>query len=151
MLIGSMFEQLACCIHIFVFFLLKKLLFFKLNRSSTDSFLSSPLDFLSRQKLAQFRSIELSGICLDSFSIHRDLWVSSRQNLDNFFNPSSQNSLLFICSIDAQSIELFVLPSTDPQQHLDRFLSIKLSSSGLDRILNSFSFHQEFFLCSLPS
>ena len=41
MLIGSMLEQLACCIHLFVFFLLEKLLFFKLN-----SFLIDPRQIL---------------------------------------------------------------------------------------------------------
>ena len=66
-----------------------------LDRSSTDSYLSSPLDFLSRQKLVQFRSIELFGIHLDSFSTA------------------------------SQSIEV-LLPSTDPQQHLVGFISVKI-------------------------
>ena len=62
-----------------------------LNRSSTDSYLSSPLDFLSRQKLVQFWSIELSGICLNSFSTASRsieklfVWLINSQQL---INPS---------------------------------------------------------------
>ena len=41
--------------------------------------------------------------------------------------------------------------STAFRHILDRFLSIELSSSGLNRILDSFSIHQEFFLCFLSS
>ena len=60
-----------------------------LNRSSTNSYLSIPLDFLSRQKLVHTRSIEISRICLDSSSTASrsiekvSIWpIDSQQNLD---------------------------------------------------------------------
>ena len=84
-----------------------------LDKSSTDSYLSSPLDFLSRQKLVQFRSIELFGIHLDSFS------TASRQLLDpsryfchrQILNNNSMDSFLsrfsaWQISIAPRSIEL---------------------------------------------
>ena len=152
MLIGSMFKQLACCIHIFVFFLLKKLLFFKLNRSSTDSFLSSPSFFFSQQKLLQSRSIKVSGGLVNRFlttsrSIEKlFVWpIDSRQLL----NPSK-------CFCRRQ-----ILDSTSTDELLSRFsarqistdtsihratISIQGLSAKLDFIFSSLSQQKTFSL-----
>ena len=71
-----MFEQLACCINLFVFFLLEKLLFFKLDGFLTDPqqirFYQAPLSsFLDRS----YCNLDPSRF-LDFFSI------DSRQLLD---------------------------------------------------------------------
>ena len=99
-----------------------------LERSLIDLHLSSSSFFFSRQKLEQFQSIELSRICLDSFSIHRETFY-----LANRFSTASQ------------CIEV-LLPSTDPRQHLDRFTSVRIYYST---DLNSFSIHQAmfFYIC----
>ena len=82
-LLRDVFERLKCCldlwlsslldyIHFNVFFLSLKNYFFQarqlLNRSSTDSYLLSLLNFFSRKILSLFQSIKLSGICINSFS-----------------------------------------------------------------------------------
>ena len=119
-LLRDVFERLTCwldlclssllvCIHLFVFFLsLKKLFFIKLDRFSTDSYLSSPLDFFSRQILLHFWSIKLSGLCLDRFLIYQETFCLA----DRF-------------STESWSIkELF--PSTNSRQHLDRFIFVEI-------------------------
>ena len=133
MLIGFMFEQLACCIHLFVFFPSLKNSFSSsstasrqiLDRFSTNSYLSSPSFFLSQQKLMQSRSIEISGLCLDRCStislIHRETFCMA----DRFSTAS-------------RSIEV-CLPSTDSRQHLDRFISVEIQYS-ID--LDSSSIHR---------
>ena len=90
MLIGSMFEQLACYIHLFVFFLSQKTPFLQarrlLNRSSTYFLLSSPSFSFSRKILMDSQSIKLFGFLLDSFfdpSRHFSK-LSIRQILDKF-------------------------------------------------------------------
>ena len=82
-LLRDVFESLKCCLDLcwvacliafisLCFSSLWKIAFYQarqlLDRSSTNCYLSSPLDFFSQQILSLFRSIELSGICLNSFS-----------------------------------------------------------------------------------
>ena len=78
-----------------------------LDRSSTDSYLSSPLDFFSRQILSHIRSIELSRLCLNSFSI-----------------DSRSIKKVSVCLIVVRSIEVS-FPSIDSRQHLNRFWMFK--------------------------
>ena len=78
------------------------------DKSSIDSYLLSPLGFLSRQKLAHTRSIKLSGICLDSFSIHRETFCLA----DRF-------------STESRSIKV-LLQSIDSQEHLDKFIFVEI-------------------------
>ena len=122
MWLGCWFEQLVCCIHLFVFFLSLKNSFLQarqlFDRSTTASYLLSPLDFFSRQILSHIRSIELSGVCLDSFSIHRE----TLRLADRF-------------STKSRSIEE-LLPSTDSRQHLDRFISRHLVLDRSQQLLN---------------
>ena len=101
-------SSLLVCIHLFVFFLyLKKLFFIKLDRFSTGSYLSSPLDFFSRQILLHFRSIKLSGLCLNRFLIHQETFCLA----DRF-------------STESWSIEV-LLPSTN--SYLSRFSARQIS------------------------
>ena len=51
-------SSLLDCIHFYVFPLFEKPIFIKLDSFLTDSYLSRPLDFFSRQILMHFRSIE---------------------------------------------------------------------------------------------
>ena len=83
-LLRDVFESLNCCLDLcwvaclfefisMYFSSLWKTVFYQarqlLDISSTASYLLSLLDFFSQQNLLQFWSIELSGICLDSFLI----------------------------------------------------------------------------------
>ena len=139
MLFGSLVELLPCCIYLLVFFHLENLLFLQtrqlLNRSSTNSFLSSlSFSFLNRSSIdsqsikeytcalcllhsisTAFRSIKIFGFLLNSFSIHQDFWVPVRHILDNFSIHQDKIFVLSVCSIDSQSIETFFLLLTDPQ------------------------------------
>ena len=55
-----------------------------LDKSSTDSHLSSPFFFFSGQKLTQFRSVEISGVFLDNFSMHRETFcLADRSSIDS--------------------------------------------------------------------
>ena len=94
---------MTCLLHssLCVFPLFEKPVFFKLDSFSTDLHLSSPSFFFSWQKLAQSWSIELSGICLDNFSFHRETFYLA----DRF-------------STESWSIEV-LLPSTN--SYLSRF------------------------------
>ena len=72
-------SNLVDCIHIYVFLLFKKLFLsssIALQQISTDNYLSSPLDFFSRQILMHLRSIEVSRFLLDrcstASSIHQE-------------------------------------------------------------------------------
>ena len=136
MLFGSLVELLPCCIYLLVFFHLENLLFLQtrqlLNRSSTNSFLSSlSFSFLNRSSIdsqsikeytcalcllhsisTAFRSIKIFGFLLDSFSIHQDFWVPVRHILDNFFNPSRQN-LCALCLLDRFPIHRDILFAVD--------------------------------------
>ena len=126
-LLRDVFERLKCCldlwlssllncIHFSVFFLSLKNCFYQaqqlLDRYSTDSYLSSLLNFFSRQILSLFQSIELSGICLNSFS-------TDSQSIEK----------VYVWLIAVQSIEVF-LPSTNSRQHLDRFYLSRISVSA---------------------
>ena len=119
MLIGSMFEYLACCIHFYVLFpFLKNLVSSSsiaslqiLNRFS----LSSPSFFFSQQILTESRSIELSGFLLDRISI------ASSIHRAKFWALCPADRFL----TDSRSIKVFSL-STNPQQHLDTFIFVKI-------------------------
>ena len=82
MLIGSLFEQLACCFHLFMFFLLEKLLFFQLNIFSTDPqqilFLSSLLSlFTINPRLILNPSKFLGFISIESRQLLRSMKKNS--------------------------------------------------------------------------
>ena len=81
-----------------------------LDRFSTNSYLSKPLDFFSRQILLHLRSIELSGICLDSFST--DSWSIEKVS---------------VWLIVVRFVEVF-LSSTNSQQHLNIFYLSRFST-----------------------
>ena len=136
MLFGSLVELLPCCIYLLVFFHLENLLFLQtrqlLNRSSTNSFLSSlSFSFLNRSSIdsqsikeytcalcllhsisTAFWSIKIFGFLLDSFSIHQDFWVPVRHILDNFFNPSRHN-FCALCLLDRFPIHRDILFAVD--------------------------------------
>ena len=81
MLIGSLVELLACCFDLLVFFLLEKLLFFKLDNLSIDP---RQIQFLSR--FLSSASIESSTNFDPSryFPVLSAFSIESRQ----IFNPS---------------------------------------------------------------
>ena len=122
-LLRDVFESLKCWLDLWLSSLLVafismcfssfwKTVFYQarqlLDRSSIASCLSSLLDFFSRQILSHIRSIELFGICLDSFSIHRESFYPA----DKF-------------STEVRSIEL-ILSSTNSRKLLDRFISVEI-------------------------
>ena len=116
MLIGFLFEKLACCIHLFMFFLLEKLLFFKLDRSSTISLSIEPsFSFLDRSQQILDPSRFLGFSSIDS----RQLLRSIELNFWAFCLPDS-----FLT--DTRSIKVIFLLSIDPRQYLNRFISIKI-------------------------
>ena len=134
MLFGSLVELLACCIYFLVFLPPWKTPFLQawqlLDKSSKDSFLSSlSFSFLNRsstdsQSIEEFscalclldnisiasRSIEISGFLLSRISTASRSIEISGFLLDSFFDPSSQISVLSVCSIDSQQI-------LDPPRH----------------------------------
>ena len=135
-LVWDVFESLTCwldlclsslfvCIHIFVFFhSLKNSFFYQvrqlLDRSSIDFYLSSPLDFFSQQILSHIRSIKLSGLSLDSYSIASrsieklSVWpIDSGQNLDPSRNFCRQQ----------------ILDSTSTDSYLSRFSARQISTA----------------------
>ena len=86
-----------------VFPLFEKLLFIKLDKSSTAFYLLSLLNFFSRQKLTQFQSIKISGVLLNRISIassiHRETFcLADRSSTD------SRSIEVGICSIAARQL-----------------------------------------------
>ena len=86
MLIGSMFEQLPCCIHLYVFFLsLKNLFSSSLMASRQICIYRAPLSsFLDRSQRNLNPSSFLEFVLIASRSIEKlSVWpIDSRQNLD---------------------------------------------------------------------
>ena len=97
MLIGSMFEQLACCIYLYVFFPSLKTPFLLarqlLNKSLTDLHLSSPFSSCLDRSYHFLDPQKISRLCHDS------LWTASLIHRETF-------CLADRFSTDSQSIEV---------------------------------------------
>ena len=131
------FESLTCWLDLWLssllvaflfmcFSSLEKLIFFKLDSSSTDSFLSRfSFSFLYSISTAS-RSIKISGFLLDRISTASRSIEISGILLDNFFDPLRKILVLFVCSIDSRQILDPSRPSFSRRQILDRFSSIEI-------------------------
>ena len=137
------FESLICCLDLWLssllvpfifmcFSSLEKTFFFKLDsfstdsdRSSTDSFLSSPsFSFLDRSSI-DYWSIKISRFLLNrisiaSWSIEENFWALYLPDSIST-DPRSIEISGFLFDIE---INLFL--STDPRQQLDRLSSVEI-------------------------
>ena len=112
-----------------------------LDRSSTTFYLSSPLDFLSRQKLSHTLSIEVSGLCLDSFSIHRETFC-----LANRSSTDSRSIKVGFCSMAALQLLDLLRPS-----YMHYFLHVLHLSIILSSIASYFITFMHLYRFLVPS